>query len=214
MESPARRPSGVVERAPRVIALATAALVAASLAGCGRAAAPVRGSQPAVQSGADRSPAVLNEGPEQGRVPGGPERCFNARDDDGNGLVDDGCGVPAGLVQFVIAWDAPTADVDLLVTDPLGELSDVGRPTSTGLVKERDCPGRHAECQGKNFENVYVEREDARRGTYKVSVVLERLEDEDVPIRVTLGARVGGRSFEKTLSLTRLEEKVDFAFTL
>jgi tRNA (guanosine-2'-O-)-methyltransferase len=156
----------------------------------------------------------LNQGPDQARVPGGPEECLNARDDDGNGLIDEGCGVPTGLVQFVIAWDAPTADVDLLVTDPKGELADVGRPTSSGLVKERDCPGRRDECRGKNFENVYLEKDEAKRGTYKVSVRLEQLEDEDVPIRVTLGARVGPKIYETRLSFTHPEERADFVFVL
>ena len=150
----------------------------------------------------------------EARVLGGPERCFNARDDDGNGLIDEGCGLRTGLVQFVIAWDARTADVDLLVTDPKGELSDVGRPTSSGLVKERDCPGRHDECAGKNYENVYLEKDEAKRGTYKVSVRLERLEDEDVPIRVTLGARIGPKVYATELTLMSVEQKTDLKFEL
>lgn len=148
------------------------------------------------------------------RVLGSPERCFNARDDNGNGVIDEGCGLRTGLVQFVIAWDEPTADVDLLVTDPKGELSDVGRPTSSGLVKERDCPGRHYECHGRNYENVYLEKDQAIRGTYKVSIRLERLEDEDVPIRVTVGARVGPKAYAREVRLMRVEERADLVFEL
>jgi tRNA (guanosine-2'-O-)-methyltransferase len=118
------------------------------------------------------------------------------------------------VVQFVIAWDAPTADVDLLVTDPKGELSDVGRPTSSGLVKERDCPGRHDECHGKNYENVYLEKDEAKRGTYKVSIRLERLEDEDVPIKVTFGARVGPKVYGAEIDLMAVEQKADLTFEL
>ncbi|HEX7668501.1 MAG TPA: hypothetical protein VF395_02905 [Polyangiaceae bacterium] len=186
---------------------ALAAFVALS---CGRASRAPAAPAPA---GAPR--AILRGGQNgEARVLGGPERCFNARDDDGNGLIDEGCGLRTGLVQFVIAWDARTADVDLLVTDPKGELSDVGRPTSSGLVKERDCPGRHDECAGKNYENVYLEKEEARRGTYKVSVRLERLEDEDVPIRVTLGARIGPKVYVAEVDLMSIEERADLKFEL
>jgi len=191
---------------------AAAVLLCVSAVACGGHGARSAAKTP--QHPAAARAVSLNEGPDQARVPGGPEECLNARDDDGNGLIDEGCGVPTGLVQFVIAWDAPTADVDLLVTDPKGELADVGRPTSSGLVKERDCPGRRDECHGKNFENVYLEKDEAKRGIYKVSVRLEELEDEDVPIRVTLGARVGPKIYETRLSFTHPEERADFEFVL
>jgi hypothetical protein len=147
-------------------------------------------------------------------VPTGPERCFDARDDNCNGIIDEGCGVPSGLVQFVIAWSAPTADVDLLVSDPRGELAEVGRQTGAGLVKDRDCPGRKQECGGKNYENVYLDREEAKRGPYRVKIRLERLEDEDVPIRVTLGARIGPKTYSAELSLIRAEDTRELLFVL
>ena len=182
---------------------------ALAVAACGPA---VRGraAEPATAAASEDARVVPDTG--AARVLGAPELCFNARDDDGNGLIDEGCGVRTGFVQFVIAWDAPTADVDLLVTDPKGELSDVGRPTSSGLVKDRDCPGRHDDCHGKNYENVYLEKDEARRGTYKVSIRLERLEDEDVPIRVTLGARVGPKVYSAEVAFLRAEQKADLAF--
>lgn len=147
-------------------------------------------------------------------VPTGPEHCFDARDDNCNGLIDEGCGVPSGLVQFIIAWSAPSADVDLLVSDPRGELAEVGRQTGAGLVKDRDCPGRKQECGGKNYENVYLDREDAKRGPYRVKIRLERLEDEDVPIRVTLGARIGPKTYSAEVSLVRAEDTRELLFVL
>lgn len=147
-------------------------------------------------------------------VPTGPERCGNARDDNCNGIIDEGCGIATGIVQFVIAWDAPLADVDLLVTDPEGDLVEVRRKSSGGLVKDRDCPGRRRECRGNNFENVYLVGDEPKRGTYGVRVRLERLEDEDVPIRVTFGARVGPKNYATTVLLMRPEDERKLVFRL
>jgi hypothetical protein len=185
---------------------AAATILAGTVAACSRhAEAPARAGGAATTTGARVEEAC---------VPTGPERCFDARDDNCNGVIDEGCGVPSGLVQFVIAWDAPTADVDLLVSDPRGELAEVGRRTATGLVKDRDCPGRKQDCGGKNYENVYLDHEDAKRGAYRVKVRLERLEDEDVPIRVTLGARIGPKTYATELSLVRAEDTRELVFVL
>jgi tRNA (guanosine-2'-O-)-methyltransferase len=177
--------------------------------GCGRPAPPK--APPASSNG-----IVLRAGPvaTEGVAGAGPERCFNAKDDNQNGLIDEGCGVRTGIVQFTIAWDAPTADVDLLVTDPKGELVEVGRPTSLGLAKERDCPGKRAECHGQNFENVYLERDEAKRGRYRVKIRLERLMDEDVPIRVTLGVRLGPKTYSGEVLLNRPEAEQEITFDL
>src|SRR5688572_2583462 len=87
----------------------------------------------------------------------GYEICFNAQDDNCNGVAEEGCGIPTGVIQFLIAWDGAKADVDLNVVDPNGELIEGGKVSKSGLVKERDCPGRRQECRGKNLENVFLE---------------------------------------------------------
>jgi hypothetical protein len=180
-----------------------AALVLAAM-GCSKAPGP-RASVTAPQS-----LAVLREA----CVPAGPERCGNARDDNCNGILDEGCGIGTGLIQFMIAWDATTADVDLLVTDPKGELVEVRRKSSAGLVKDRDCPGRRRECRGNNFENVYLLGDEPKRGVYSVRVRLERLEGEEAPITVTFGARVGPKSYSTVLELARPEDERKLSFTL
>src|SRR5687767_1469645 len=53
-------------------------------------------------------------------TPTGPELCFNANDDNCNGLIDEGCGVGTGVLQFMIAWGDSPADVDIVVIDPTG----------------------------------------------------------------------------------------------
>jgi tRNA (guanosine-2'-O-)-methyltransferase len=147
-------------------------------------------------------------------VPTAPERCFDARDDNCNGIIDEGCGVNTGLVQFAIAWDEANADVDLDVTDPDGELVEVGRVTRNGLTKERDCPGRHSECRGQNLENVFLEEGEPTRGDYRVRIRLEKLSGEEPPVRVTLGARVGPKTYSFELELFKTEDEREIVFRL
>ena len=150
------------------------------------------------------SPGVVLE---RACTPSGTELCFNARDDNCNGIIDEGCGVSTGLVQFVIAWDEVGADVDLNVTDPNGELIEVGGSSQSGLVKDRDCPGRKNACYGQNLENVYLEEGDPPRGDYRVSVRLEKLGGENPPITVTLGARVGPKTYAARFELSEPAEE-------
>lgn len=149
-----------------------------------------------------------------GCISTGPERCFDATDDNCNGIIDEGCGVETGPVQFAIAWEPPRVDVDLLVSDPSGELAEVGHALASGLVKQRDCPGRSNECRGQNFENVYLDAAEAPRGTYRVRVVLENLGGQNPPVRVRFGARVGQRTYGMTLHLEQPQGGYETAFNL
>jgi hypothetical protein len=147
-------------------------------------------------------------------VPVSYEVCSNALDDNCNGALEEGCGTPAGVVQFMIAWDAPRADVDLHVIDPNGELIEAGRLSKSGLLKGRDCPGRRQECAGTNLENVFLDGTKApTRGTYKVSVALESLAGDEPPIWVTLSLRLGSRrdAFEIGLFEAEHEKLLEFS---
>lgn len=149
-------------------------------------------------------------------TPTGVEMCFDARDDNCNGVIDEGCGLHTGVLQFVIAWEAAAADVDLNVYDPGGELARLGEPTSTGLVKDRECPQAGNECQGQNVENVFLAEGEPKRGKYRVVVRLDKLNGATAPVRVRLGARVGQRPFGMTVELSpgpSTEEK-SFELTL
>lgn len=175
-----------------------------ALAGCGTKHLPApKHAGPEVRE-LRVSPGVVVE---RACNPTGPELCFNAVDDNCNGIIDEGCGVHTGIVQFAIAWDKPGADVDLNVTDPNGELVEVGRVAQSGLVKERDCPGRHDACHGQNMENVYLEEGDPVRGQYRVRIRLEKLGGEDPPVRVRFGARVGPKTYAAELELGRPEQE-------
>jgi tRNA (guanosine-2'-O-)-methyltransferase len=143
--------------------------------------------------------------PLRAAVPTAPELCGNAVDDNGNGLADEGCGMQTGALAFLAAWDEPSADVDLRVIDPDGELAETGRPTASGLVKERDCPGRDGECRGKNLENVYLEQGEVLRGDYRVRIRLVSLGVAEPPIAVRFAARLGPRAYGALVTLDRAE---------
>jgi hypothetical protein len=149
-------------------------------------------------------------------TPGGVEVCFDAKDNNCNGVIDEGCGLHTGILQFAIAWEAAEADVDLNVYDPNGELAHPNEPTAGGLMKDRDCPKPNGECMGQNVENVFLAEGDPKRGRYRVVVRLDKLNGATAPVRVRLGARVGQRAFGMTVDLSPgagTEEKT-FEFTL
>src|SRR5580704_12729703 len=87
-------------------------------------------------------------------TPTGPELCFNAVDDNCNGVIDEGCGIATGPLQFTVAWGDSPADVNLRVTDPSGDFVDDDHPSNGAerLRLDRDCP--KDACYGQNIENV------------------------------------------------------------
>jgi hypothetical protein len=172
------------------------------LAACGaRSQAPRAALAPAVSDDAPLASAT---------TPTSPEVCGNAADDNQNGLIDEGCGLALGLVQFLAGWSAPKADVDLRVMDPNGELIEVGRVARSGLTKDRDCPGRGSECQGNNLENVYLAEGEPLKGEYRLRLRLEALGGESPPIHVTVGTRLGSesRSFAVQLETPESEREI------
>jgi Putative metal-binding motif len=155
--------------------------------------------------------------PEQACTPSGVETCFDAIDNNCNGVIDEGCGVHTGILQFSIAWAEPNADVDLDVMDPSGDVAQAGAArTSGGLIKDRDCPKPTGECLGQNIENVYLDEDQPQKGRYRVAVRLTKLGDATAPIHIHLGARLGQRSYGFAFDLSpgeKTSEKV-FEFTI
>ena len=139
-------------------------------------------------------------------TPTGPELCFNAVDDNCNGVIDEGCGVGTGLLQFTIAWSEAAADVDLSVTDPGGNPVDARRRTApSGLRLDRDCPGAPSaseSCGGQNTENIFFEGMEPPRGRYLVDVHLADAHGVPTPILVHFGARIGSRTYAADVPLS------------
>ncbi|HWO09229.1 MAG TPA: hypothetical protein VNN80_07105 [Polyangiaceae bacterium] len=196
-----------------------AALLRVAAAGCLAACEPgAHGTPPPPPAtpAAAAEPPPASDGaslrPRPECLPVAYEICFNALDDNCNGALEEGCGIPAGVVQFMIAWEAARADVDLNVTDPNGELIEAGRLVQSGLIKSRDCPGRRQECAGVNYENVFLEGNKApTRGTYRVSVALESLGGQQPPVWVNLSCRLGAQrqSFEIRLMAPEDEQHLE-----
>jgi tRNA (guanosine-2'-O-)-methyltransferase len=151
-------------------------------------------------------------------TPTGPELCFNANDDNCNGVIDEGCGVGTGVLQFMIAWGDSPADVDIVVIDPTGaKVNRTSRGTPSGLQYERNCP--EEACHGQNVENVFfegTERSEPAKGKYVVEVRLVDAKGADLPVKVHLSARVGARTFAMDLALAPTDghDKQGFSFQL
>jgi len=146
--------------------------------------------------------------------PTGFERCFDAIDNNCNGVIDEGCGLQTGILQFTIAWQEPAVDVDLNVTGPDGELARYDEPTKSGLLKDRDCPGSEDACHGQNIENVFLAEGAPKRGRYRVVVRLEDLAEASGPIRVRLSARIGQRHYTTVIELSTRNDQRELEFSL
>ena len=146
----------------------------------------------------------------------GPELCFDGRDNNCNGLLEEGCGVTSGIVQIAAAWAEEDADVDLLVTDPTGETAKLAPSlTAGGLTKDRDCPGSERRCHGQNMENVFLKPDtDPQKGSYRVVIRLEKTNGAPLPIHVRVGARVGPRIYGMTVELGAQEQEKVLTFKL
>jgi hypothetical protein len=150
----------------------------------------------------------------QACTPTGPELCFNAVDDNCNGIIDEGCGVQTGILQFAIAWSAAAADVNVTLETPAHEQvpNERTRSTASGFHLDRDCPADDG-CNGQNVENIFFDGIEPPRGHYTVKIVLVDLHGADPPVKVRFGARLGTRTVGFDVDLAPGDDaKKTFAF--
>ena len=191
-------------RVPRSPGIATSALLVAAAVASVIACVPGRGADAPESSNLTEKNVTPGDGVElqAGCTPSGPEQCFNAIDDNCNGVIDEGCGITTGVLQFTIAWGDSPADVDLIVTDPNGErVDETSRASKAGLHLDRDCPGENG-CHGQNIENIFMEGLDVPRGKYTVEVRLVDPKSAQLPVKVRVSARVGNHTFGTTVNLS------------
>lgn len=188
--------------------LRTAVVTALFFAGCLEAQGPAKRERYPIRDVVTPTGELL----ETACTPSGQELCFDAIDNNCNGILDEGCGVHTGILQFTVAWDAPEADIDLVVTDASGDQVEAGEPTSGGLVKDYDCPGDRPQCASQPIENVYLMGGEPERGRYKVVVKLDKLGGAQAPIKVRLGARVGQRTYAMRFDLSPGDDTAEKAF--
>ncbi len=159
------------------------------------------------------------------------ERCFDALDDNCNGLIDEGCGAPSSSVAIYVAWLDATADVDLSVVGPSGELATVSAPSADGLVKMADCPADPT-CQERGYEVVVMthrpvpsasrratsktpkttpppsekpvssSRVTPTKGVFRVTVTLESLGQRPEAVEVSVGVRIGRETYARRVLLS------------
>lgn len=153
---------------------------------------------------------------EQACMPTGPELCFNAVDDNCNGVIDEGCGEETGVLQFAIAWGDSPADVNLTLETPDHAKVQKPRapPTPGGeCSRDRDCPGADS-CRGQNIENIHCEASEPPPGHYAVEITLAHLNGAEEPVTVHFGARLGGRTTGFDLLLSTDDPKKTFTFDM
>jgi hypothetical protein len=146
-------------------------------------------------------------------TPSGPELCFDATDNNCNGVIDEGCGVDTGPLQFAIAWP-DGSDVDLDVTDPAGNLAKPGERQEGALSKDRDCGRPQTSCHGQNMENVVFVGARPLAGSYRVEIKLDKPEDVRFPVRVHFGGRVGTKTFGLDVEIVSADDSKVFTIAV
>jgi hypothetical protein len=200
------------------VRLARLALVA--LVFCAACRKPLPPKPASVSTGAGKDDVVVDAIDTQGVplpatcTPSGPEICFDATDNNCNGVIDEGCGIGTGPLQFEIAWpDGP--DVDLKVTyRKKGE--SVERPLAE-LTKDKECGRPQNNCHGQNVENIYYAGDRPPPGVYVVEIKLDTPEDVRSAVQVRFGARLGPRTIAfapSDIELTSAKPAKTFTFQI
>jgi tRNA (guanosine-2'-O-)-methyltransferase len=126
------------------------------------------------------------------------EESCNALDDDCDGVIDDGCGYGAGLMQVTASWDTG-ADLDLYVTGPLGDTLSFQRPATPGGARvDHSGRGDCSDMPNPNLENIRWVGSRPMDGIYEVEVhywgeCLGSGGPTELTISVAVGRRIAGQ---------------------
>lgn len=153
--------------------------------------------------------------------PSGKDVCFDAIDNDCDGLYDVGCGYQSGALQWTLAWRTGD-DLDLHVVGPDGHHVWYQRKQggAAGLQLDVDCLGQFGNnCLAQNVENIFTPRDrKPMEGTYRGWVeVFRAVEGEDAGrvVGAMLGGRIAGKTFRMPMNLqAQRGVRVYFAFAI
>ena len=154
-------------------------------------------------------------------TPSGKDVCFDAIDNDCDGLYDVGCGYQTGALQWTLAWRTGD-DLDLHVIGPDGDhvFFRNRKGGRAGLTLDIDCLGQFgSNCLAQNVENIFTPRDRApMEGTYRGWVEVYQAADDTEGGRVIeamLGGRIAGRAFRMPVTLPAQRfVRVYFAFAI
>ena len=170
-----------------------------------RAQTAVRSPGPPIAFEVRQSPGVTAGSPIYGK----PEEC-NGLDDNGDGVIDEGCGYQGGDIQITLSWNTG-ADIDLYVTDPGGETifyNQDHRTTSTGGEMDHDGRGDcRPEQDHPRIENVFWKAAPPR-GEYKIELNYFGPCGDIVETETTLAMSIGGSPAGVYHYLLKPEERV------
>ncbi len=182
--------------------------------------AAVREADAQVFSGSVHGDALAKKGFTFDCHPDGADVCFDAIDNDCDGLYDVGCGYQSGALQWTLAWRTGD-DLDLHLIGPDGAhvFFRNKKGGAAGLVLDVDCLGSFGNnCLAQNVENIFTPRDKKpMEGTYRgwVEVFNAVAGDAGRTVEAMLGGRLAGKTYRMPMTLqAQRGVRIFFAFAI